>query len=524
VYFGPDYFRAVRRLGLGIGINPTDFHPAYRTEGVDFFEVTAPSTRHRGPVPYLRVHERAEREQSGFLRRGIRELAGSVPVLVHSTNVNPAYADPPDAADLAELRELLDLADAPWVTEDLGVWLMSERHVYPHFMPLPLTAETLVVATANIRFVQDVLGRPFNAEFPPMTYVAGDMHAFEFFTRLCDATGCGMCVDVGHVLSYQVARGASPTADLHRLPWDSVTEIHFAGGTVDLVREGLVYHDDHGDHAVVSVCLDLIDEIIACAPHLRAVALELFGARRPDRALERLGAVRARPSVAAWLAGGAVPVAPSPDLRTGRDRVRSLSVAMFDLLHTDRSLSGERLHAGGSALVDVFAVNERRRWDYDRRSRLLALGSGIAAYYPATAGWIQRLHGWTMDHLHDRLIAALDGTVPLDAGTAADAVRALLPDSPDAPLLRDLLDCEGWLNACVADEPVPHEREFPVDIDAAVDGLNDADARPKTFVGRVALSYLGDGRFGRRGGDPRPAVDLDAAPVECGSARCCSGD
>ena len=115
------------------------------------------------------------------------------------------------------------------MTEDLGVWLMSERHVYPHFMPLPLTADTLAVATANIRIVQDVLGRPFNAEFPPMTYVVGDMNAFEFFARLTDATGCGMCVDVGHVLSYQLARGASATADFHRIPWGSVTEIHFAG-------------------------------------------------------------------------------------------------------------------------------------------------------------------------------------------------------------------------------------------------------------------------------------------------------
>ncbi|GIJ45401.1 hypothetical protein Val02_22870 [Virgisporangium aliadipatigenens] len=519
--FGPDYFRDVPLKGLGVGVNPADFHPAYLADGaVDFFEITAPSSRHRGPAPYLRAHERAEREAAGFRRRGVRELAGAATVLVHSTNVNPVYAQPPTEDDLTELRELLTIADAPWVTEDLGVWLMSERHVYPHFMPLPLTAETLVVATANIRFVQEVLGRPFNAEFPPMTYVAGDMHAFDFFARLCEATGCGMCVDVGHVLSYQVARGASPTADLHRLPWDSVTEIHFAGGRIDLVREGFVYHDDHGDHDVVSVCLDLIDEVVETAPHLRAIALELFGARRPERALQRLAAVRSRPSVASWLAGVVPARPPLPDLTSSRARVRSLSVGLFDVLHSDRPLSGERLVHAGPDLADVFAVNERRRWDYDRRSRLLALGTGIAAYYPATAGWIQRLRGWSVERLHDRLIATLDGTAPLSAATAARAMRSLLPDTP---LLQELLDCESWMNACVADEPVAPERHWGVDIDAAIEGLSEVDGSPEGFRAKVTLAYLGDGRFGRSGGVVAVQAD-ETGPVECGSARCCTGD
>jgi uncharacterized protein (UPF0276 family) len=523
VEFGADYFRDVRRFGVGIGINPSDFHPAYLTGAagpVDFLEITAPSVRHRGSVPY-RVQV-APGNGPGFERRGIRELADSATVLVHSTNLNPVYPEVPAEADLVQLRELLLLAGAPWVTEDLGVWLMSERHVYPHFMPLPLTADTLAVATENIRIVQDVLGVPFNAEFPPMTYVVGDMNAFDFFARLCDATGCGMCVDVGHVLSYQLARGASPSADFHRIPWDSVTEIHFAGGTIDLVREGFEYHDDHGDLEVVSVCLDLIEEIVETAPHLRAIALELFGARLPGRALDRLCAARERPAIRTWLGAAAAENA-APEPAAGRDRVRALSVAMFDLLHTDQPISGDRI--GGVA--EVFAVDERRRWDRDRQARLKALGKNLVSFYPVTAGWLQRLREWTTEQLYGRLIAAIDGAAPPGAETVAGGLHRLLPEGGDTGLLRELLDCETWMNQCVNGLAVPHKRRFGIDVDAAAGAVADPAARLESFAATDELIYLGSGGFVRRGATaaPPPRAGHDAAePAACGTARCCTGD
>ncbi|PRY21024.1 DUF692 family multinuclear iron-containing protein [Pseudosporangium ferrugineum] len=514
--FGPDYFREVRRFGVGVGINPSDFHPSYLADGVDFFEVTAPSVRHRGTAPYSLGA--ASGSGGGFERRGIPDLAATATVLVHSTNINPVYAEAPAEADLVRLGELLRLTGAPWVTEDLGVWLMSERHVYPHFMPLPLTADTLAVATENIRFVQDVLGLPFNAEFPPMTYVVGDMNAFEFFARLCDATGCGMCLDVGHVLSYQLARGASASAGFHRIPWDSVTEIHFAGGSIDLVREGFQYHDVHGDLEVVSICLDLIDEIVETAPHLRAIALELFGARSPGRALDRLRTARARPTVNAWLAG--VPAqSGTPDPEAARERVRTLSVAMYDLLHTDQPISGARL--GGVA--GVFAADEQRRWDRDRQARLKALGKSLVAYYPVTAGWLRRTRDWTSEHLYARLIAAVDGTAPPGAEAVAGGLHTLLQEG-ESGLLHDLLDCETWMNQCVNGLAVPHKRRFGIDADAASAALTEPAARLDSFAGPVELIYLGDNGFVRRGAAAVPAVRDAVEPAACGTARCCTGD
>jgi len=529
--FGPDYFADVPRYGLGVGINPSDFNVAYLDEersGVDFFEITAPSARRRGPSPYADVRRRHQREgRDGFVRRSVHDLAEQAKVLVHSTNVNPVYADPTTEEDLAELGELVRLSGSPWVTEDLGVWLMSERHVYPHFMPLPLTPDTLAVTVDNVRRVQRILGRPFNAEFPPMTYVVGDMNAFEFFDRLCTATGCGMCVDVGHVLSYQLARDASPTADLHRIPWQHVTEIHFAGGSIDLAREGFFYQDDHGDREVVSVCFDLMDEVIGCAPNLRAIALELFGARHPQRALRRLRFAAQRPAVRAWLDGDAVAAQPEP-LARSRETAKARAVALFDLLHSDRPVSGLTLHEQGPELLDTFAATERRRWDYDRQSRLLVVGDGIASYFPVTAGWVRRLTDWSQQHLYGRLIDGLDGTRPMDLSNVADAFHTLLPELTEAEHVHELLRCETWMNTCVGDPEAGREQHFDVDVDHAARSVAEPAAALSDIAERVTMVYLGEGRFGRRGPASQtslPGNDItDDEPPVCGTARCCSGD
>lgn len=88
-----------------------------------------------------------------------------------------------------------------------------------------------------------------------------------------------MRLDIGHILSYQLERGVSPTADLHLLPWNFITEIHLSGGNIDLDADGFHYDDNHGDYDIVSVCYDMMDTVIHLAPHLRAITVEIFGSK-----------------------------------------------------------------------------------------------------------------------------------------------------------------------------------------------------------------------------------------------------
>jgi uncharacterized protein (UPF0276 family) len=531
--YGPSYFTSVRKYGTGFGINPSDFNDAYLPASgaaADFLEITAPSTRHRGPAAYADFQRPSHPGQRGFTRRGIADLSGEIPVLVHSTNVNPAYPDPPADEDLAALRQLAELSSSPWVTEDLGVWLMNERHVYPFFMPLPLTRETLAVCVDNVARVQDALGRPFNAEIPPMTYVVGDMNAFEFFARLCELTGCGMCVDVGHVLSYQLARGCSPTADFHRIPWPHVTEIHVAGGGIDMLSEGFAYQDDHGDREIVSVCLDLVDEVIENAPNLRAIVLELFGAQQPAAAIRRLRRIRARPAVSSWLRDED-PKTGLPPLEVSREQARTASVQLYDLLHSDIPLSGQRLHDAGPQVLDAFATAERRRWDYDRQSRLTLVGSSLVTYYPVTSSWLRLQAGWTAEELYGRLIANLTGAVPFGLDVVTRTVGAVLREAGACGHLQELFRCETWMNDSVAGQAVNEAEPFGIDIErCAKEARQDQPALARA-ARKVNMIYRGEGRFTRQGrgaqdqsqNGPEPPL-ADQQAVVCGTARCCSGD
>jgi uncharacterized protein (UPF0276 family) len=205
--FGPGYFETIPRLGVGLGVNLDDVSGSLLASTskrlVDYFEVSAEDIRRSRVPSYQEVHRKSASIAS-VVPTTIDELNQSHRVVIHSTNVNPVYPDVPDADALETLRRLLDTTGSPWFTEDPGIWLMDGRHVYPYFMQFPMTADTLAVTIENVRRIQEIVGRPFNAEFPPMGYVLGDLNAFEFFRVLTAETGCGMTIDVGHILSYQL--------------------------------------------------------------------------------------------------------------------------------------------------------------------------------------------------------------------------------------------------------------------------------------------------------------------------------
>ncbi|MEV6033986.1 DUF692 family multinuclear iron-containing protein [Nonomuraea sp. NPDC052116] len=541
--FGPGYFQALPIFGVGVGVNPSDLHADYLADSpgrIDYFEITAPSARHLGgPTGYAEIRHRRNARSKGFVAMKIPQVAGEKRVLVHSTNINPVYPDPPTAEDLAELAELVEVTRTPWITEDLGVWLMSERHVYPHFMPFPLTDATLVVTAGNVREVQERLGVPFNAEFPPTTLVVGDMHAFDFFAELTRETGCGMCFDLGHVLSYQIARGAAPTSDFHRLPWSYITEIHVAGGGIDLREDGYHYDDTHGDQPIISVCLDMLDEVVRNAPNLRAITLEVFGAKIPARALARIDEIRARPAVASWLAGTRPAPPPRPSREQARLRTKKATVGMYDLLHGG---SPVRLPAAGEEVLEVFAVAEQRRWEYERLSRIQLHGRFATSYYPLATRWLMRRTGLDRGAFYDLLVPPLlqDRSRELWE-KARSAYEDLVAQDPGDAVGPELVRVESWMNLCAAGAAAPDTIDVGVDLTYLSDAFRGGSLDPQRALlpARVTVRHLGECRFafvagpacaadgtagGAAGGAEADLADLSYHTlVEPGTATCCTG-
>ncbi|MGW1180446.1 multinuclear nonheme iron-dependent oxidase [Streptomyces drozdowiczii] len=531
--FGPDYFASLPHYGVGLGLNPSDMHRGYLGGAggpVDFFEVTAPATRHQGPANYMEI-QRSRKAPADRRHMRIPDLAGDHTVLVHSTDLNPVYPHAVTGSDLAELRGLIDLAGAPWVTEDLGVWLMSERHVYPYFMPFPVTDATLAVTVDNVRHIHGHLGVPFNAEFPPMTMVTGAMHAFDFFRTLVTETGAGMCLDIGHVLSYQIARGASPTSDFHRLPWDHITEIHVAGGGIDLHSHGYQYDDSHGDAPIISVCLDMLDEVVRHAPQLRAITLEVFGARNPQKALGTLRALRERPAVAAWLEGAPPPAPALPALDDARRRTLAAVTGLHDLIHGAGPVDGRSLAAAGEPLLDAFAPQEQARWEFERTQRLRLHGTNICSYYPLTGRWLMHREGLDEMGLFARLVPDLAGAGTPMWDKANAAFHTLVGADPADEVGPELLRVERWMNECAQDPDTPASARFGIRLQRVIGGLRSGCLAPRRLLAPdpVTIRHVGGCRF-EADEDAADAVVLDVelpAPVpehsEPGRAACCTG-
>lgn len=369
------------------------------------------------------------------------------------------------------------------------------------------------------------MGVPFNAEFLPIRVIAGEMHAFDFFRILVEETGCGMCLDIGHILSYQLERGVSPTADLHLLPWQSITEIHLAGGSIDLDTDGFHYDDTHGDYDIVTVCYDMLDTVIHLAPNLRAITVEIFGSKQHHASIQKLRDLRARPSVQHWL-NHTVPTFTLPTFAEAAPKVQQTVLSMHDVLHGRETLDGAALEEGGREFLDLFAARERKRWDYERQSRVQLQGLNLASYFPLTTQWllVQQAFADQLD-----LYAAILKDLPGHSCAVWEKIQrqfaAFVQARTDDRALAALFDFETWMNECVMDGPVEKTRTFALNVLALASALNKRLPREQLCPvhEQVTLAYTGQGQFGLVGQPITLAVEQVCGEVR-GKSQCCTGE
>jgi hypothetical protein len=288
-------------------------------------------------------------------------------------------------------------------------------------------------------------------------------YPFDFFRRLSDQTGCGVCLDLGHVLSYQLARNASPWADSHKIPWDAVGEVHIAGGGIDLTTAGFLYQDDHGDHDIVTVCLDMLDQVIDMAPNLKAITLEIFGARMPRRALATLASLRERTSVQSWLQHDSPPPpSRAVDIAAAQIRAKAEHVAVYDVLHTVKPVEAMMANREGAELAHLFAPQERRRFEYERAARVQLVGGALTGYFPLTTNILGKIGSLTIEVLNAEVL----GAMPPDGSDIWPALvcsfeRFLQTVDADERLLA-VFAAERWMNDCIRESRDDARQVFPI--------------------------------------------------------------
>jgi len=203
------------KLGLGLGLRNVHFDAILReVPKIDWFEAISEN--------FMDSHGRP--------RAILRAVAERYPVVLHGVSLSIGSVDPLDFHYLARLKRLADEVRPAWVSDHLcwtGVLGLNSHDL----LPLPLTEESLVHVAERVRRVQDFLDRPLILE-NPSTYVRfadSAMAEPEFLRELCEATGCGLLLDVNNVYVSCFNAGTDPQDYLDAFPFERVVQMHLAG-------------------------------------------------------------------------------------------------------------------------------------------------------------------------------------------------------------------------------------------------------------------------------------------------------
>ncbi len=162
------------------------------------------------------------------------QLAERFPISVHTVGLSVGSACGIDRHHATRVRALIDRIDPVLVSGHLA-WATHGAEYLNDLLPLPYTDETLRVVAAQLRQVQDALGRTFLLENPSnyLGFAGSTMTEVDFLTALVERTGCQLLCDVSNVHLSGHNMGYDPRAYLDGLPVDAVRELHLGGFTAE---------------------------------------------------------------------------------------------------------------------------------------------------------------------------------------------------------------------------------------------------------------------------------------------------
>jgi uncharacterized protein (UPF0276 family) len=196
---------------------------------------------------------------------------------------------------LEETAAHLAAVDSPWFAQDCAYCFWGDDPGYStqlgYFVPPILSEASLELAIARVREVRAIVRVPVAVEPPPMCFAVGPLHVLDFFGRLANAADCAVLLDVGHLVSYELATGRRVQDGLTGFPRDRVVEVHIAGGRLESHPDGDVYIDAH-DREILPAAWRMLDQLLPALPALRAVCFECEGADEA-RVISTLARVRA---------------------------------------------------------------------------------------------------------------------------------------------------------------------------------------------------------------------------------------
>ena len=255
------------QLGVGIIYSPTVLKINFPEGLLDTVEVEPQTLCIRNKDDHLRIPTEVFEE--------INQLPYNK--LVHSIGAPVGGSLLPKAEQLDLINYSAELFDSPWVTEHLSFNAITEFNT-GFFLPPCQTEKGLELAVRNIGHLQNKIKRPIAIE-TGVNYLRPNSHEFSdgyFVAQICEATGCGILLDIHNLFANQLNGRQSITDFLNEIPLQNVVEMHIAGGT-ELNDLWLDSHSGPIDKRLMAITR----EILPSLRNLKAITYEIFDSYVP---------------------------------------------------------------------------------------------------------------------------------------------------------------------------------------------------------------------------------------------------
>lgn len=241
----------------------------------------------------------------------LQDLGRRFTIVPHGIGLSIGSMIPLDEHYLRVVKRISDCTGSPYYSEHLCMTRAPGIDI-GHLAPLWFSDDLLAKAVDNVSHVQDMLGKPLVLE--NVTYLfeipGARMRQPEFFSRLVDATGCGILLDVTNLHINSVNHQFDPVRFMNEMPLDHVVQVHLAGG----YRYKQVLIDGHSE-SVPEETWELLEKLVQ-ATTVQASIIER-DSNFPDDISEILEQVdRARTVIARRRS-------PSKEWKGGRHRVET---------------------------------------------------------------------------------------------------------------------------------------------------------------------------------------------------------
>ena len=203
----------------------------------------------------------------------IAPLAERYAIVFHDVGLSIASAGGEELrrARIARIKQLAQIAKPVLFSDHLALTRGPSGIDLGHLAPIWRSEAQLALIVDRVRGLQDTLAVPVALENIAAPFeIPGGMPEPEFFTRLVEATGCGMLLDATNLLLNARNERFDVRARLRDYPLEAVQQVHLAGGFIDGAG---VWIDSHSE-PVESESYALLGELGRARNALRTIVVE----------------------------------------------------------------------------------------------------------------------------------------------------------------------------------------------------------------------------------------------------------